>query len=313
MFQSQFKGNLSSAVKVKKVNKSPKSALEDYATSADGTRIWYAAEGRLDLTPIVFCNGLGCSTFFWKHLHAFLKRNRMVVLFDWRGHGKSTLPKKPENISIDCLCADLDAVITKLKLKKAILIGHSMGVQTLYRYYEKHPSQVAALIPCFGTYERPLETFYDMTGSKYFFLLVYLFNHLFPRLATTVSGLIAKNPFWFQMGSALKMLNPGLADKKVLRQYIDHITQLDPVLFANLMEGMQEYSARHVLPKVKVPTLIVAGEQDTFTPLWTAKKMNKLIPRSELFVIKKATHVGLVEQPALINLRIEKFFEKNKL
>jgi pimeloyl-ACP methyl ester carboxylesterase len=41
--------------------------------------------------------------------------------------------------------------------------------------------------------------------------------------------------------------------------------------------------------------------------------MNKLIPRSELFVIKKAKHVGLVEQPALINLKIEKFLEKNKL
>lgn len=234
-------------------------------------------------------------------------------MFDWRGHGKSATPKNPKNISVDCLCNDLHAVIKKLKINRAILLGHSMGVQTLYRYYEMYPKKVAALVPCFGTYERPLETFYNLSHAKYFFLFIYLFNHIFPRLAAALSTLIAKNPFWFQMGSALKMLNPGLADKKVLRLYIDHITSLNPVLFADLMESMQDYSARRGLSKIKVPTLIVAGEQDTFTPLWTAKKMNRLIPRSEIFVIKKASHVGLIEQPALINLRLEKFLEEKKL
>jgi hypothetical protein len=37
--------------------------------------------------------------------------------------------------------------------------------------------------------------------------------------------------------------------------------------------------------------------------------MHRLVPESELFVMHKATHAGLVEQPDLINLRIEKFIK----
>src|SRR5205823_5836210 len=69
----------------------------------------------------------------------------------------------------------------------------------------------------------------------------------------------------------------------------------------------QEHTAEDVLKTIQVPTLNVAGELDQFTPMWTSKKMNQLIPKSELFIMHSATDAGLVEQPDLINFRIEKF------
>ncbi len=281
---------------------------EGYVKSFDGTRIWYKSMG--SGTPIIFCNGLGCSTFYWKHVHSYFRKTNQVILFDWRGHGKSDSPKDEKNISLSALVEDLHAVVKKLKLHKAVLAGHSMAVQTLYHFYEKYPTKVLALIPCFGTFAKPLDTFYNSNTSKHIFSAVYTFNHLFPKLANTIGHMMGKNPLWFQMGSALGMMNPGLADKKVLKEYIEHFTHVDAVFLAKLTMSMQEHDAESILKTVKVPTLILAAEKDTFTPVWISKKMHHLIRDSEIMVIKKSSHVALIEQPMLINLRIEKFLHE---
>lgn len=281
---------------------------EGFADSFDGTKIWYKSIGTGK--PIIFCNGLGCSIFYWKHVHSYFKKNYQVVLFDWRGHGKSGRPENENNVSIEVLVEDLHAVMKKLKIKQAILAGHSMAAQVLFCFYNKYPHMVEALIPCCGMFSHPLDTFYNNNSSKYVFSAIYIFNHLFPKAANVIGHLFSLNPFWFQMGSALKMMNPGLADKKVLKEYIDHFTSVDSVFLAKLAKSMQDYDAEPILKKVTVPTLILAAEKDNFTPVWISKKMHHLINKSEILVIKKASHVALIEQPALINLRMEKFLKE---
>ncbi|MBF0103878.1 MAG: alpha/beta hydrolase [Deltaproteobacteria bacterium] len=278
---------------------------EGYAESFDGTRIWYRCVGKG--IPIIFCNGLGCSTFFWKSVHSHFSKSHQSIIFDWRGHGRSDKPKHSRNITMNAVTKDLHAVIKHLKLKKFILAGHSMGVQVVLSYYHSFPCKILALLLCCGTFGNPMETFYNTQNSKHVFTLIYVFNHLFPKLANLIGYIISKNPFWFQMGSALKMMNPGLVDKQVIKEYIEHITSVDAIFLAKLAKSMQEYNAESVLKGINIPTLIVAGERDIFTPVWISKKMHHLIPYSELLIVKKASHVALIEQPALINLRIEKF------
>lgn len=281
------------------------SVKEGLAKSFDGTLIWYQSQGHGQ--PIIFCNGLGCSIFYWKHVVDYFKNTNQVIVFDWRGHGKSELPKDEKNISISALSRDLKAVLNALKIKKAVVAGHSMGTQVLYDFYSKYPLSVRALVPCFGTFGRPMDTFYNSPAARYIFAGIYVFNHLFPRLANSIGHLIGRNPLWFQMGSALHLLNPALVDKKVIREYIDHFTSIDSVFLAKLTLSMQEYDAEALLKKIRVPALILAASHDKFTPVWLSRKMHHLIPKSEMMVIRKASHVALIEQSALINLRIEKF------
>lgn len=281
---------------------------EGFATSSDGTKIWYQSTGTG--IPMIFLNGLGCSTFYWKHIHSHFKTKAQAVFFDWRAHGKSEIPEDPEHMTIDYLTDDLNAVLKALKIKKAIFLGHSMGIQVLFNFYNRYPDKVMALVPCFGTFGRAIDTFYNLDFFKYIFELVYLFNHLFPSLSKTIGSLATKNPFWYQIGGLLKMLNPGVADRKVLKAYLEHITSIDPILLSKLTRSMQEHNAEMILKNIHVPTLIFAADKDQFTPVWISKKMHRLIPDSEIHILKKATHVGLIEQPDLINLRIEKFIEK---
>lgn len=101
-----------------------------------------------------------------------------------------------------------------------------------------------------------------------------------------------------------------LLDKNVMQQYIDHFATMDPIFFTTLVRDWQNHSSVETLKAIKVPTLIISGEEDQFTPAWISKKMHHLIPGSELFMIKNATHAGLAEQPELVNLRIEKFLKQ---
>ncbi|MBX7148537.1 alpha/beta hydrolase [bacterium] len=281
---------------------------EGYATSFDGTKIWYRSVGSGH--PIVCCNGLGCSTFYFHYIENYFKRHYRVITFDYRGHGKSENPAKKENHTIESLVADLKCVFDALGVKKATLVGHSMGVQILFEFYSRYKQYCDALIPCFGTFAKPIDTFMDFPASKYVFEVIYHFNHTFPKIAKLLGRLMMKNPLWFQVGGALNVMKPYLVDKKIMEQYIDHIINVDPVFLSSLTKSLQHHDAEDSLKKITVPTLIMGAEDDNFTPLWVSKKMHHLIPRSELFIVKKGSHVALVEQPELINLRIEKFLEE---
>lgn len=284
---------------------------EGYVRSFDGTRIWYKSVGRGP--ALMLCNGLGCSTFYFSYLIDYFKRTHQVISFDYRGHGKSEMPRVARNHTIFSLTQDTLAVMNHLGVKKAIFVGHSMGTQVLYEFYARYPDRCRALIPAFGTFQKPMDTFLDSPLSKYVFEVIYVFNHLFPRLSHLIGTLLVKNPLWFQVGGFLKLMKPYLVDRKIMEQYMDHIIHVDPIFLSKLTRSLQQHTAEANLKKIKIPVLILGAEDDTFTPLWLSKKMHHMIPKSELFVVKKGSHVALVEQPELIHLRIEKFFNEHKL
>jgi pimeloyl-ACP methyl ester carboxylesterase len=60
-----------------------------------------------------------------------------------------------------------------------------------------------------------------------------------------------------------------------------------------------------------VPTLIVAGERDTWTPLERSKAMHAAIPGSELLVLADATHTGPLERPEVVGERLERFLAEH--
>jgi pimeloyl-ACP methyl ester carboxylesterase len=284
---------------------------EGTTESFDGTRLWYRSVG--EGLPIICCNGLGCSTFYFSYLEDYFKRNYQVITWDYRGHGKSEAPKIRKNHTIESLAKDLVCIMNTLGIDQAIIVGHSMGTQVLYEFQARHAEKCLALIPCFGTFEKPIDTFLDSPISKYAFEVIYIFNHLFPKISHLIGKLLIKNPFWFQVAGILKMLQPYLADKRILRQYMEHFVNVDPIFLSKLTRSMQQHTAESSLKKIKVPTLIFGGEEDVFTPVWLSKKMHHLIPDSELFIIKKGSHVALVEQPELMNFRIEKFIQERVL
>lgn len=281
---------------------------EGFTHSRDGTEIYYKSIG-LGF-PIVLCNGMGVSTFFWKYLENHFKHQFQVITWDYRGHGRSGPPADKKNVSVFSLVEDCKAVCKELKVKKALFIGHSLGTQVVLEFYRNYPKMVAGIVSCLGTFGRPMDFFYNSPLSKYLFEFFSSLGLKFPKPSNFISTLLIKNPFWFQLGGLLKMINTGMADKNDAQEYIDHILSLEPEFFSKLSRNAQAHTAEDVLSTIQVPTLVIGADDDTFTPVWLAKKMHRIIPASELFIIRKGSHAALVEQPELINLRIEKFIRE---
>src|SRR5437867_8235652 len=81
---------------------------------------------RGQVTPaLVFVHGWSCDSGYWKHQLDHFARNHQVVTLDLAGHGESGLDR--ENWTLQGFVEDLVAVVETLHLKKAVLIGHSMG------------------------------------------------------------------------------------------------------------------------------------------------------------------------------------------
>jgi pimeloyl-ACP methyl ester carboxylesterase len=282
---------------------------EGITDSFDGTPISYQSYGKSS-SPIICCNGLGVGPFFWVYLKKYFSPLHQVVTWDYRGHGKSGLLDDVENYSLEALVRDQKAVMDALNVKKGIFVGHSLGAQLILEFYRKYPKRVKAIVLAFGTDGRPMNTFYNMKLSRYLFEIAYKIGQTFPTQSNWISRLLLQNPLSFYMGGLFKIMNTGMIDRDKVEEYISHLLSVDPIFFTRLLKSAQEHSAQDLLPDIKVPTLIIAGEDDQFTPLWISKKMHRLIPNSELFIIKKGSHAALVEQPELINLRIEKFINE---
>src|SRR2546430_2429662 len=92
--------------------------------------------------------------------------------------------------------------------------------------------------------------------------------------------------------------------------YFAHLSAIDPRLFLGMLKHASEHSAFDHLPRVDVPTLIVAGTHDTFTPYWLSQEMYDRIPGAEMLTVPGGSHIAPLEQPELITLRLEKWLAR---
>jgi pimeloyl-ACP methyl ester carboxylesterase len=64
---------------------------------------------------------------------------------------------------------------------------------------------------------------------------------------------------------------------------------------------MARIDYRPCLPAISVPTLVLVGDSDTFTPLDRAEEMAAAIPGARLLVVPECGHASTIEQPAAVN------------
>ena len=86
---------------------------------------------------------------------------------------------------------------------------------------------------------------------------------------------------------------------------------MDMRVFGQMAKSVAAHSAANLLDSIEIPTLVVAGGQDTFTPAWLSQQMHWRIRGSEYLFISDGSHTTPIEHPKLLNLRVEKFINKH--
>ena len=282
---------------------------EGFAEGTDGVRIHWSAVGGArhpESATLVCCDGIGCDGFIWKYLvRDFAPRHR-IVRWHYRGHGRSGLPADRNRTGFNELCGDLSAVLRAADAGPAIFLGHSMGVQVALEYHRRNPDAVRALVLICGSHGLPLDTFHDGALLKVAVPLMSLGAERWPGAAATLWRLLINGELSYQLATRLEV-NGQLVQREDFKPYFDHLSGMDPRLFFSMLLHAGSHSAFDHLPDVKVPTLVIAGTHDKFTPFRLSAEMHDRIPGSEMLVVPGGTHVAPIEQPELIGLRLERF------
>ena len=130
-----------------------------------------------------------------------------------------------------------------------------------------------------------------------------------PRLVEAITRRVVTMPETVQWAKRLGLAARTL-DEDIFQQLTGSFADLDMGLYMRILEYLGEHDANDVLERIKVPTLIIAGDRDIMTPRAAAERMARRIPGAEFMLVPGGTHYVAVEFPELINLRAEKFFRE---
>jgi len=279
------------------------------AEAPDGAVLSWRAEGE---GPALLCsNGIGISTFFWRRLAEHFSPTHTVLTWDYRGHGRTPVPEHPEGVTVAQCARDLWTVAERAGIGEAVLLGHSIGAQVSLEAYRLRPGGVRALVPVLGAAGGAFSGF---PGGAALTPLLTLLMEVAGRnapLAERALRALLRVPGLWQAIRALGVVHPDLCPREEFEPYLQHLLQLDLRGYFALARDLLSHDATALLPAVQVPTLVIAGDRDLFTPVERSKELAAQIPGAELLVVRGGTHAALVEQPELINLALEKFLRLN--
>jgi pimeloyl-ACP methyl ester carboxylesterase len=278
-----------------------------FTSAADGTRLFYGVSG--SGRGLILLDGIGCDGWAWIHIQPHLSLRHRVVHHHYRGHGRSGSVTNLDDTGIDVLSDDVLRVMDATGLARSVLVAHSMGTQVALEIYRRHPERVRALVLICGSYGRITHTFH---GND-------LLHRVLPTLIEKVRRYepIAR-AFWGRLPPALSYRVAGWLREidgtslraEDFRQYVQHLSDIELDLYLTMLKKAGDHTAEDVLPSVRVPTLVIAAERDTFTPRDVVKDMADRIPGAVYRELKMASHAAPSEQPQLINEYIDDFLAR---
>jgi pimeloyl-ACP methyl ester carboxylesterase len=207
------------------------------------------------------------------------------------------------------MARDLWRVLDAVGVERAVLTGHSMGVQVCLEGYRLAPERTAGLVLLCGSWGRVTRTFHGTDALALALPAVRAFAGRYPDL---VRGLVARTPpkLAVRVAWALGEVDARRGREEDMRPYFEHLAQIDPQVYLTLLDYAGKHSAEDLLHEIHAPALVVAAGRDSFTPPRLARQMARTIPDAELLEVQDATHTLPIEQPELVDARVERFLSE---
>lgn len=241
--------------------------------------------------PIVLGHSFLYSGEMWREQLPVLATRHRVLNLDLRGHGRSGEVRQP--FSLYDAVADVVAVLDELGIEKATWCGLSIGGMVALRAALTCPQRVGALIL--------LDT--DAGAES----ALHRFRYAALGLGVRVTG---ARPFAapiarLMFGATTRRQNPGLVG-----QWKDHVPTLHvPSVLHGLRAILSRDSLLACLPQIRIPALVMVGEEDRTLPPVLSQRIHDLLPDSRLVRIPGAGHLAALEQPAVVNREILEFLD----
>lgn len=241
---------------------------------------------------ILFIHGFPLSHAMWAPQIEAFKANYRIIAPDLRGFGGSTFTAG--TVSMRQFAEDMLAVLDHLGISEpVILCGLSMGGYIAWQFVENSPDRLNGLILC-DTKAAP-DSEEAATGR----------HKLAESVLKNGAGVVAQS------------MPEKLFAKKTLTDRVGIVNDCKQMMLAAPPEGIaaalrgmaERPDMSALLPKIKVPTLVIVGEEDQITTAQEMSRMASAIPGATFLKVPGAGHMAPLEQPGPVNEAIKSLLQ----
>jgi pimeloyl-ACP methyl ester carboxylesterase len=166
------------------------------------------------------------------------------------------------------------------------LLGNSLGGHVGLVYILKHPEKIKTLTltGSSGLFESGMGDSYPKRGNK----------------------------DYIRKKTELTFYDPAMATDELVNEVFEITNnRIKVIKIIALAKSAIRNNLGHELNRIKQPTCLIWGKNDTITPPFVAEEFKKLIPNSELHFIDKCGHAPMMEVPEEFNVILDQFLSKN--
>lgn len=255
----------------------------------DGFSMHFQARGTGPV--VVLLHGLGsCADDWWLQFPALAARYR-VVAPDLRGHGRTDKPPGP--YTVPQMAEDVARLMEALGVDSAHIVGLSLGGAVAQAIAARHPRQVRSLT------------------------LVNTFARLRPRHPATWWNLLRRGTALLtgrldrQAEVLARAMFPHPGQRGLRRAAVERLRANDPVAYRAAIWAALRFDGRDLLARIRAPTLVVAGAEDTTVDLPTKQELAAKIPGARLVIVPRSGHATPIDRPAEFNRLLLEFLRSS--
>jgi len=275
--------------------------------STDGTGLFYRRTG-VGGPPILLCDGLLCEGHIWKYLVPALRHAFEIIHWNYPGHGESEDPSRIADLSVERLADDAATVLEHAAAGPAVVVGHSLGVQVALETWRRHRDLVRGLVLICGSPGRIIESFHESAILEVLVPLFDVATRFLPR-QTGRAWKALPTDWLVRLTMRTREVNRRLIKAADIGEYLTRMTRVDFRVGLRVLESAGRHDATPYLGEIDVPTIVLGGQDDRFTPPSRSTFMAEAIPGADLLMVRGGTHSLPIEYPELVNMKVRRFLD----
>ena len=245
--------------------------------------------------PIVFLHGIGGNCSNWEEQQKYLSKNFTTIAWDARGYGHSE--DYDGSLIFSDFSKDLVRLLDAFKVKKAHLVGLSMGARILMDFFKLNKNRVATLTLCDCYYS--FKNFLDPKKKKEY-------------IKIRETPLLQGRPLTDFAPQIIKSLVSPNCSEEIKHKIYNTLSKIRSESYLKTLRESVNYDVSDDLANFDIPVQLIFGEDDTITPPSLGIFMKSKIMHAELDIIKNAGHLSNMEQPYIFNEILLNFLSKHK-
>jgi sigma-B regulation protein RsbQ len=246
----------------------------EVVNASDGVPIHYSVSGKGE-PALVFIHCWACNRHFWDNQVAEFSKTYRVVTIDLPGHGESG--KERKTYSVESYGNDVKTVVTKLNLKRVVLVGSSMGGPIALEATRRMPDRVVAIVP--------VDTLQNVEQKVPQEQLDSVFKQMEANFKFATTSLL--NQFFFSPTT------PAAVKERIINETIAQ----KPEVVLPILKVVFSYDAVPAMREVKVPIRAINSDR---VPTDVAAN-RKYAQQFDVVIINGTGHYPMLEDPERFN------------